>query len=40
MGKIYEQLSIEERTMTQTQLELGIKPAEIAAAQSKRGTPT
>ena len=31
MGKIYEQLSIEERTMIQTQLELGIKPAAIAA---------
>ena len=30
MGKIYEQLSIEERTMIQTQLERGIKPAEIA----------
>lgn len=30
MGKIYEQLSIEERTMIQTQLEMGIKPAEIA----------
>jgi len=26
MGKIYEQLSIEERTMIQTQLEMGIKP--------------
>ena len=31
MGKIYEQLNIEERTMIQTQLELGIKPAAIAA---------
>ena len=31
MGKIYEQLSIEERTMIQTQLEMGIKPAAIAA---------
>lgn len=30
MGKIYEQLSIEERTMIQTQLEMGIKPAAIA----------
>lgn len=30
MGKIYEQLSIEERTMIQTQLEMGIKPAVIA----------
>ena len=27
MGKIYKQLSIEERTMIQTQLEMGIKPA-------------
>ena len=30
MGKIYEQLSIEERTMIQMQLEMGIKPAAIA----------
>jgi IS30 family transposase len=30
MGKIYQQLSIEERTMIQTQLEMGIKPAAIA----------
>jgi len=30
MGKIYQQLSIEERTMIQTQLEMGIKPAVIA----------
>jgi IS30 family transposase len=30
MGKIYEQLSIEERTMIQTQLEMGIKPGAIA----------
>jgi IS30 family transposase len=30
MGKIYPQLSIEERTMIQTQLEMGIKPAVIA----------
>src|SRR5688572_4358673 len=30
MGKIYCQLSIEERTMIQTQLEMGIKPATIA----------
>jgi IS30 family transposase len=30
MGKIYKQLSIEERTMIQTQLEMGIKPATIA----------
>jgi hypothetical protein len=30
MGKIYEQLSIEERTMIQTQLEMGIRPAAIA----------
>jgi len=30
MGKIYKQLSIEERTMIQTQLERGIKPAVIA----------
>ena len=31
MGKIYEQLSIEERTMIQTQREMGIKPVAIAA---------
>ncbi|EQD56823.1 hypothetical protein B1B_08931 [mine drainage metagenome] len=31
MGKIYEQLSIEERTMIETQLERGVKPAAIAA---------
>ena len=30
MGKIYKQLSIEERTMIQTQLKMGIKPAAIA----------
>ena len=30
MGKIYEQLSIEERTKIQIQLEMGIKPAAIA----------
>ncbi len=30
MGKIYKQLSIEERTMIQAQLEMGIKPAAIA----------
>lgn len=30
MGKIYKQLSIEERTLIQTQLEIGIKPAAIA----------
>lgn len=30
MGKIYKQLSIEDRTMIQTQLQLGIKPAAIA----------
>lgn len=30
MGKIYSQLSIEERTMIQTQLGLGIKPSAIA----------
>ena len=30
MGKIYEQLSIEERAMIQTQLEMGINPAAIA----------
>ena len=27
MGKIYKQLSIEERTMIQTQLAMGRKPA-------------
>ena len=30
MGKIYEQLSIEERTMIQTQLGMGIRPSAIA----------
>lgn len=35
MGKIYEQLSIEERTMIQTQLEMGIKPAAIALGLSR-----
>ena len=30
MGNIYDQLSLEERTMIQTQLEMGIKPAAIA----------
>ena len=30
MGKIYKQLSIEERTMIQTQLSMGLKPEQIA----------
>ena len=30
MGNIYEQLSLEERTMIHTQRERGIKPAAIA----------
>ena len=30
MGKYYRQLSIDERTMIQTQLQMGIKPAVIA----------
>jgi len=30
MGKRYGQLGIEERTMIQTQLEMGIKPAAMA----------
>lgn len=30
MGKIHKHLSIEERTMIQTQLEMGMKPAAIA----------
>jgi len=30
MGKNYDQLSIEERAMIQTQLEMGVKPAAIA----------
>jgi IS30 family transposase len=30
MGKIYKQLSIEDRTMIQTQLSMGIKPNQIA----------
>ena len=36
MGKVYKQLSIEERTMIQTQLEMGIKPAAIAKGLEKR----
>ncbi|KAF0205627.1 MAG: hypothetical protein FD173_886, partial [Gallionellaceae bacterium] len=28
MGKIYKQLSVEERTMIQTQLSMGFKPSE------------
>jgi IS30 family transposase len=35
MGKIYKQLSIEERTMIQTQLEMGIKPAAIAVGLNR-----
>jgi IS30 family transposase len=35
MGKIYKQLSIEERTLIQTQLEMGIKPAAIAASLNR-----
>jgi len=35
MGKIYEQLSVEERTMIQTQLEMGIRPAAIAAGLNR-----
>lgn len=35
MGKIYTQLSIEERTMIQAQLERGCKPADIAASLSR-----
>src|SRR3989338_9220733 len=35
MGKIYQQLSIEERTMIQTQLEMGIKPAAIAVGLNR-----
>ena len=30
MGKIYKQLSIEERAMIQTQLSMGCKPGQIA----------
>ena len=30
MGKIYKQLSVEERTMIQTQLSMGLKPGQIA----------
>jgi IS30 family transposase len=30
MGKIYKQLSIEERTLIQTQLSMGFKPSQIA----------
>ena len=35
MGKIYEPLSIEEWTITQTQLEMGIRPAAIAAGLNR-----
>ncbi len=35
MGKNYRQLSIEERTMIQTQLELEIKPAAIALGMNR-----
>ncbi len=35
MGKHYTQLSIEERTLIQTQLELGMKPAAIAAGLNR-----
>ncbi len=35
MGKFYDQLSIEERTMIQTQLELGMKPAAVAAGLNR-----
>jgi len=35
MGKIYKQLSIEERTMIQTQLEMGIKPVAIAVGLNR-----
>ena len=35
MGKNYRQLSIEERTMIQTQLEMGIKPAAIALGMNR-----
>lgn len=35
MGKIYKQLSIEERTMIQTQLEMGIKPSAIASGLNR-----
>lgn len=35
MGKIYQQLSIEERTMIQTQLAMGLKPAAIAVGLNR-----
>lgn len=35
MGKIYQQLSIEERTMIQTQLEMGIKRSQIASGLNR-----
>src|SRR3990172_8651351 len=38
MGKIYEQLSIEERTMIKTQLEMGIEPAAIAVGLNRSGS--
>jgi hypothetical protein len=38
MGRNYKQLSIEERTMIQTQLEMGIKPAAIARELGRSGS--
>ncbi len=35
MGKIYSQLSIEERAVIETQLEMGVKPAAIAVALNR-----
>ena len=35
MGKIYEQLSLEERAMIQTQLEMGYKAAAIATSLNR-----
>jgi len=38
MGKIYTQLRLEERTMIQTQLEMGVKPAAIALGLGRSPT--
>ena len=39
MGKIYSQLSIEERAVIETQLEMGVKPAAIAVALNRCALP-
>ncbi len=39
MGKIYSQLSIEERAVIETQLEMGVKPAAIAVSLNRCALP-